>query len=84
VAWVFTLADRNRRGEWKGININPLPIAMKLWKQGRTEATAIVPEVRKTTNTKIRISQPRLAGEINGRVGPIGAPTAPTDEGSSE
>ena len=51
---------------WKGININPLPIAMKLWKQGRTEGTAIVPEVRKTTNTKIEISQPRLAGEING------------------
>ncbi len=39
---------------WKGININPLPIAMKLWKQGRTEGTAIVPEVRKTTNTRSR------------------------------
>jgi ERF superfamily protein len=69
---------------WKGININPLPIAMKLWKQRRTEGTAIVPEVRKTTNTKIQISQPRLVGEINGRVGPIGAPTASADEGSSE
>jgi hypothetical protein len=57
VAWAFTLADRNRRGDekkwWKGININPLPIAMKEWKQRRTKGTAIVPEVRKTTNTKI-------------------------------
>ena len=82
MAWVFTLADRNRRGEWKGININPLPIAMKLWKQRRTEGTAIVPEVRKTPNTKIGISQPRLAGEMNDRVGP--PPTVPADEGSSE
>ena len=53
---------------WEGININPLPIAMKLWKQGRTEDAAIVPEVRKTTKTKIQISQPRLAGEMNDRV----------------
>ena len=43
---------------WKGINIEPLPIALKLWKQGRMEGIAIVPEVRKTTNTKIQISQP--------------------------
>jgi hypothetical protein len=67
---------------WKGININPLPIAMKLWKQGRTEGTALVPD--KTANTKIQISQPRLAGEINGRVGPTGAPTAPANGESSE
>jgi hypothetical protein len=69
---------------WKGINIEPLPIALKLWKQGRMEGTAIVPEVRKTTNTKIQISQPLLAGEMNDHVGPIVTPTAPADGGSSE
>ena len=74
----------NEKLWWEGININPLPIAMKLWKQGRTEGTAIVPEVRKTTKTKIQISQPRLAGEMNDRVGPIVTPTAPADGGSSE
>jgi hypothetical protein len=63
---------------WKGIHINPLPIAMKLWKQRRMEGTALIPKT--TTKT----SQPVLAAEINDRVGPIGASTAPTDGGSSE
>jgi ERF superfamily len=64
---------------WKGININPLPIAMKLWKQGRTEGTALIPKT--TTQT----SQPVLAAEIDIRGGlPQAAMTAPGDGGRSE
>jgi len=63
---------------WKGININPLPMALKLWKQGRTEGTAIIPK------TTTKPSQPVLAAEINDRVGPIGAPTAPANVGRTE
>jgi hypothetical protein len=63
---------------WKGININPLPIAMKLWKQGRTEGTAIIPKT--TTKT----SQPVVAAEISESVDPIGAPTAPANGGRTE
>jgi hypothetical protein len=64
---------------WKGININPLPIAMKLWKKGRTEGTALIPKT--TTQT----SQPVLAAEIDdrGRL-PQAATTAPADGGRSE
>jgi hypothetical protein len=69
---------------WKGININPLPMALNLWKQGRTESTAIVAKVPKTAKTTIQISQQHLPGEMNDRVGPIVTPTAPADEGSSE
>jgi hypothetical protein len=71
---------------WKAININPLPIAMKLWKQGRTEGPAIVPDTQSATRTqgKIPISQPGVAGEMNGRANPIAASTAAADEGTSE
>jgi ERF superfamily len=63
---------------WKGININPLPIAMKLWKHGRTDA----PNVAKTT---MQISQPVLAAEIDDRGGlPTTLKTAPADGGRSE
>jgi hypothetical protein len=64
---------------WKGININPLPMALKLWKQGRTEGTALIPKT--TTQT----SQPVLAAEIDdrGRL-PQAATTAPADGGRSE
>jgi hypothetical protein len=59
---------------------------MKLWKQGRTEGTAIVPDTQSATRTQgnIPISQPGLAGEMNGRVNPIAASTAAADEGTSE
>jgi hypothetical protein len=66
---------------WKRINVDPLPIALTLWKQGRTEGIAPVPEVR---NTKIQISQPHLAGQINDCAGPIVTPTARIGGGSSE
>jgi hypothetical protein len=69
---------------WKGININPLPIAMKLWKHGRTEDTGIVSKVSSTTKTTTKTSQPILAAGINDRVGPVGAPTAPADGGRTE
>jgi hypothetical protein len=63
---------------WKGININPLPIAMKLWKHGRTDA----PNVAKLT---MQISQPVLAAEIHDRGGlPTALKTAPADGGRSE
>jgi hypothetical protein len=63
---------------WKGININPLPIAMKLWKHGRTDA----PNLAKTT---MQISQPVLAAEVDDRGGlPTDLKTAPADGGRSE
>jgi hypothetical protein len=63
---------------WKGININPLPIAMKLWKHGRTDA----PNVAKTT---MQISQPVLAAEIDDRGSlPTALKTAPANGGRSE
>ena len=45
---------------WEGININPLPMALNLWKQSQTDNTAVV---AKAPSTAIPISQPALSGE---------------------
>jgi hypothetical protein len=76
----FCIDRSNRRGDermwWKGINIDPLRMALKLWKQGRIEGTALVPKT--TTQT----SQLGLAAD---RIGvPKAASTAPANGGSSE
>ncbi len=70
---------------WKGININPLPIAMKLWKQRRAEGTAIVPKFPNITQTTTQVSQPVLAGGIDDRGGlPQATETAPANGGRIE
>ena len=67
---------------WEGNNINPLPMALNLWKQSQTENMAVLTRVPKTT---VRILQPGLAGEINDCGGiPQAAGTMPANGGRTE
>jgi hypothetical protein len=68
----------DERAWWKAININPLPIASKLWKQGRTDV-AIVPK------TATKNAEHSLAAETNNRDGipEVSAAGAPADERTS-
>jgi len=58
---------------WKRINIDPLPIALKLWKQGRSDRT-----IRPGART---ISQQDLAAKIVDRDSVSEVTQTPTDEG---
>jgi hypothetical protein len=53
----------DERTWWKGLNINPLPIALRLWKQSRTDGTLII---RKPT---AKIGQQDTAAEADDRGG---------------
>ena len=67
---------------WEGNNINPLPMALNLWKKSQTENIAVLTRVPKTT---VRILQPDLAGEINDCGGlPQAAGTMPANGGRTE
>jgi hypothetical protein len=68
----------DERAWWKAININPLPIASKLWKQGRTDVAIM-------SKTATKNAEHSLAAETNNRDGiaEVSAAAAPTDERTS-
>jgi hypothetical protein len=67
---------------WEGNNIDPLPMALNLWKQSQTENTAVLTKAPRPT---MPISQPGLAGEINDCVGlPQAAGATPVNGGRTE
>jgi hypothetical protein len=67
---------------WEGNNINPLPMALNLWKQSQTENMAVLTRFPTTTP---RIPQTGLATELNDCGGfPQAGRTMPANGGRTE